>query len=225
SGALISLKTAAVDWMTAAADLFLGARCAACGAPARALCPTCALAVRPRPVIVREHPCRIAAAGEYHQELRSAIIGWKERGRLTLERPLAHLLAASIAALDPGARVTLVPIPSPRDRLRARGADVVHDVACVAARLLRQVAVIATVTPALCVTGRVRDQAGLSAEERQSNLRGAFAVRRMPIGSVILVDDVVTTGSTVTEAVRALRGRGVVVDGAAVIAHRPGRSS
>jgi predicted amidophosphoribosyltransferase len=176
-------------------------------------------------VIVRERPCRIAAAGEYQHELRDAIIAWKEHGRLTLERPLAHLLAASIVALDPGPRVTLVPIPSPRDRRRARGADVVHDVARVAARLLRQVAVVATVTPALSVAGRVRDQAGLSAEQRQSNLRGAFAVRHMPMGGVIVVDDVVTTGSTVTEAVRALRGRGVVVDGAAMIAHRPGRSS
>ena len=211
--------------MTAAADLFLGARCAACGAPARALCPGCAVAVRPCPVIVRERPCRIAAGGEYQRELRGAIIAWKERGHLTLERPLAYLLAASIVALDPGPRVTLVPIPSPRDRRRARGADVVDEVALVAARLLRQVAVVATVTPALSVAGRVRDQAGLSAEQRQSNLRGAFAVRRVPTGGVIVVDDVVTTGSTVTEAVRALRGRGVVVDGAAMIAHRPGRSS
>ena len=181
--------------------------------------------MRPHPVIVREQPCRIAAAGEYHHELRGAIIGWKERGRLTLERPLAHLLAASVVSLDPGPRVTLVPIPSPRDRRRARGADVVHDVARVAARLLRQVAVVATVTPALSVTGRIRDQAGLSAEQRQTNLRGAFVVRRMPMGSVVVVDDVVTTGSTVTEAVRVLRGRGVAIHGAAVIAHRPGRSS
>lgn len=214
-----------MDWITAAADLFLGARCAGCGAPARALCPRCAVAVRPRPAIVRKHPCRIAAAGEYDHELRDAIIGWKERGRLTLERPLAHLLAASVLALDPEGQVTLVPIASPPDRRRARGADVVPDVARVAARLLRQVGVVASVTQALSVTRRVGDQASLSAVQRQSNLRGAFAVRRVPKGPVIVVDDVVTTGSTLTEAVRALRATGVALEGAAVIAHRARRTS
>lgn len=209
-----------MDWVTAAADLLLGARCAGCGAPAPALCRACACAVRPTPRVVRDRPCRVAAAGEYDLVLRDAVIAWKERGRLTLERPLAHLLAASIVALDPPAAVTLVPIPSPPDRRRARGADVVHDLARVASRLLKRVGLNARVMPALQTTGRVRDQAGLSAADRQINLRGAFAVRRVPPDSVIVVDDVVTTGATLTEAVRMLRGRGVPVVGAGVIAHR-----
>lgn len=185
-------------------------------------------AIRPRPSIVREHPCRVAAAGVYELELRDAIIAWKERGRLSLERPLGHLLAAAVLTLEPAGSVTLVPVPSPRERRRMRGADVVHDVACVAARLLVSAGVGASVTRAIGVTGRVLDQAGLTAAQRRQNMPGAFGAarsqRRLPSGPVIIVDDVATTGATLSEAVRALAVPGVGVLGAAVIAHRPGPS-
>src|SRR5689334_226770 len=117
-----------MDLLSAAFDLFLGTRCAGCGSvPARTLCPDCAAVLRPGPVIVRSSPLAVAAAGEYDRELRATIIEWKERGRLGLEQPLAHLLAASIIALDPPDRLTLVPVPSRAQRRRQRGADVVAD--------------------------------------------------------------------------------------------------
>jgi ComF family protein len=206
-----------MDLMTAAADLFLGARCAGCGAPARSLCRECAIALRPRPAIVRARPCDVAAAGEYDAELRRAIIAWKEHGRLALERPLAHLLAASVLTLDIPEPIRLVPVPTRPDQRRARGADVVRDLARVSARLLNSVGVDASVSPAMRVTRRVRDQAGLTAAERRSNLSGSFAVARVPLGPVVIVDDVVTTGATLVEAMRVLPD----VAGAAVIAHRP----
>jgi predicted amidophosphoribosyltransferase len=208
-----------MDVLSAAADLFLGARCAGCGAPAFALCPACAATLRPCPSVVRWRPCPVAASGEYDQELREIIIAWKERGRLALERPLAHLLAASIVALDPPERVTLVPVPSRPDRRRARGADIVKDLAVVSAKLLRPVGLEATVAPAMRVAGRLRDQAGLTAKQRESNVRGCFAVRRAPRGPVVVIDDVVTTGATLAETVRVLRGADISVSGAAVVAH------
>ena len=213
-----------MDLLDAAADLLLGATCAGCGAPARALCPGCAIALRPSPTIVRDRPVPVAAAAEYGGALRDVIIGWKEHGRLALERPLAHLLAASIVALDPPERITLVPVPSRPDRRRSGGADVVRDLARVAGRLLDRVGVDVTVTSALRVTGLVRDQAGLTASQRQANVHEAFGVRQVPLGVVVLVDDIVTTGATLAECIRALRGRGIAVTGAAVVAHRRGRS-
>ena len=59
----------------------------------------------------------------------------------------------------------------------------------------------------------MRDSAGLGALERQANLAGRFRVRLpragLPAGSrLILVDDVVTSGATLTEAARALRAGG-----------------
>jgi predicted amidophosphoribosyltransferase len=64
----------------------------------------------------------------------------------------------------------------------------------------------------------VRDQAGLGARARQQNLAGAFRVRRRLREPVVLVDDLVTTGASLTEATRTLRAAGVVVLGAATVA-------
>jgi predicted amidophosphoribosyltransferase len=54
--------------------------------------------------------------------------------------------------------------------------------------------------------GRVRDSAGLAAEERRANLAGTFRSRPggVPGGVLVLVDDVVTTGATLTEAAAVL---------------------
>jgi ComF family protein len=216
-----SADTAGMQWLTRLADVAVGARCAACENPALGLCDACTAAIRPRPLVVRTDPCVVVSSGEYDRELRSALIAWKERGRFTVERPLAHLLAAAVAVLDPEPPIHLVPIPSRPDGRRSRGADVVADLGRLAARLTRSVGMDVRLTQSLTVVRNVRDQAGLSSAERAANLRGAFAARRAPAGSVVVIDDIVTTGATLTEAVRALSGRGAQVVGAATVAHRP----
>ena len=202
------------------AHVVVGTRCVACEAAALGLCADCASSCRPNPRIVREHPCRIAAAGEYDGALRAAIIAWKERGRFTVERPLAHLLAASVLAHEIEGRIALVPMPSRPDRRRARGADVVADLARRSAALLRSLDVDAQAVQALAFVKRVRDQSGLSATARADNVRGALVARRLPTAAVVLVDDVVTTGATLGEATRAFQARGLTVAGAATMADR-----
>jgi predicted amidophosphoribosyltransferase len=211
-----------MGWWDDVLDVAVGTRCAACdSAAALGLCVDCTRVIRPRPRIVRDAPCRVAAAGDYDGILRLTILAWKERGRFTVERPLAHLLAAATLALDVDGPIALVPVPSRPDRRRARGADVVADLARRSATLLRSVGVDAAVVPSLAVVKRVRDQAGLSAGARTANVRGSLTAKRRPAASVVLVDDIVTTGATLSEAARAFGTRGVAVVGAAVIADRP----
>jgi predicted amidophosphoribosyltransferase len=65
----------------------------------------------------------------------------------------------------------------------------------------------------------VRDQAGLTAPDRHANLAGGLRLRApVPTRPAVLVDDLVTTGSSLTEAARVLRRAGVPLLGAATVA-------
>jgi predicted amidophosphoribosyltransferase len=135
--------------------------------------------------------------------------------------------------LDPRGprRVELVPVPSRAGAVRDRGHDSVRALAAEAARVLSRGGLPATVTPSLRVTGPLRDQVGLSAVQRRLNVSGALvaapvASRRDSVTDggdavVVVVDDITTSGATMTESVRALRDAGHRVRAAAVVAHRP----
>jgi ComF family protein len=215
-----------MDLATAAADLLLGAACPGCRRPSRALCSACTAAIAPRPAVVRSRPLEVAASGAHTGVLRLAIVAWKEEGRTSLLRALAHLLAASVVEVtcDSSDGVVLVPVPASRRSRLARGADVVDQLAHRAAGLLRDVGADVTVRQALQVARRTADQSGLSARDRARNLAGAFALRSaegLDGRNIVVVDDIVTTGATLGEAVRALTAAGHRPRAAAVVAHRP----
>ncbi|MCT7355791.1 ComF family protein [Streptomyces sp. 15-116A] len=105
----------------------------------------------------------------------------------------------------------LVPVPSARGAVRARGHDAGRRIAFAAAGVLRRGGVAARVVPVLRQRRVVADQAGLGAQERLANLAGALAVapggERLLLtgGSVVLVDDLMTTGASLAEAARVVR--------------------
>jgi predicted amidophosphoribosyltransferase len=68
------------------------------------------------------------------------------------------------------------------------------------------------------------DQVGLSRAQRAANVAGTLAARPLPPGTVVLVDDVTTTGATLVEAARSLRAVGADRLGAATVTWAgPGR--
>ncbi|MGZ0148256.1 ComF family protein [Kribbella sp. WER1] len=164
------------------------------------------------------------AAAPYGDQLRSLILAHKEHARYGLARPLGRLLATTVrAALADRTAVWLCPVPSPRATVRGRGHDPLRRITKAAVRSLCWQGIDARTAPALRVVRRPEDQAGLSAERRTANLDGAFAARSpwaetLIDQPVLLVDDVITTGSTLTEASRALETAGVRVLGCAVLA-------
>jgi predicted amidophosphoribosyltransferase len=199
------------------ADLVLPRACAGCGVPGAVLCPRCAACLAaPRPAYPRRFPAGFppaAAAGAYAGPVRPAIVAFKERGRAELAAPLGTALALAVAAIvtavpDAASRpVLLVPLPASRAGLRARGRDHVAELAGQAVAELTSAGAEARQVRLLRRRGRVADSAGLTVAQRRANLVGSFVADRRPVPAdalLVLVDDVVTSGATLTEAAAAL---------------------
>jgi predicted amidophosphoribosyltransferase len=235
--------------LAALRDLVLASGCAGCGADlpgggGALLCPPCRrdLSGPPRQAWPTPAPPGLPtpwAVADYAGGVRGAVLAHKEDGRLSLARPLGDALALAVeaalrhdraSATDPrlpaGPRsplVTLVPVPSRRSAVRARGHDATLRLARRAATTLRRAGVAVRVLPVVRVARRLADQAGLDAGQRAANLDGALAVsgaagRLLDRGEVVLVDDVLTTGASLAETARAVRAAGGTVVAAAVVA-------
>ncbi|WP_163553261.1 ComF family protein [Candidatus Frankia alpina] len=183
-------------------------------------------------------PC--LAAAHYGGRVRSLLLAYKERGRVdaagaALARAVARALPAAsggptgvCAPPPPAPALVLVPVPSTAAARRRRGFDHLVLLCSAAAAVLRRDGHRVRVAPVLRPVRRLADQAGLGATARAANLAGAFelanparAARRaaLPAGArVIVIDDVLTTGATVAEAVRALRAASVRTAAVAVVA-------
>ena len=199
-------------------DLVLPGDCAGCGVPAHPWCPRCRADLGPptRPHLPGGPD--VLAVGRYTGPLRSALLRYKERGRRDLAGPLGALLAAVLDDAVGATPVVLVPAPSRPAAARERGGDHV-------ARLCRAVAArrpgVRVVRP-LRLARRARDSVGLDAEQRAANLAGRVRVRPRALrsfgtGTVLLVDDVVTTGATVRACHDALAAAGIEVSAAVVL--------
>ena len=215
--------------LAAAAELVLPAQCAACHAPGGPLCGTCSDAVRSGargagPAhVARPPPSGVPACwsgARFEGALRLVVTAYKDEGRRDLRAELARLLATALSAAvdDPpvrrrlaaGEEVLVVPVPPSRGARRRRGDDPVADLAATAAAAVHGGLVVA---PALVHTRRVADQSHLDRAARADNLAGAMGVgapwRLVMAGATcVVVDDVVTTGATLAEAVRALHDAG-----------------
>ncbi|MFH9978221.1 ComF family protein [Streptomyces sp. NPDC017179] len=221
-------------WWQDLTDLVLPTECGGCGRPRTVLCPRCRAALshgaprRVRPVPEPYGLPAVYAAARYADAARAALLAHKERGALALARPLGAALAGAVGAglraagvgsaadgmagrtgAGAGAAVLLVPVPSARRAVRARGHDPARRIALAAAGELRRSGTQARALPVLRQRRAVADQAGLSSRQRLENLAGALEVaaggaRLLLSGPVVLVDDVVTTGASLTEAARAV---------------------
>ncbi len=214
-------------------DLVLPAECGGCGVAGTQWCGRCRRALADVPIAVtpRVDPgVPVWALGPYSGPRRRAVIAAKERGRRDLAGPLGAALAGAIdvlrrwGELRPAASsgLCLVPAPTRARAARLRGGDPVlraveSATTCLDARC--------RVWPVLSMRRGVRDSVGLSAGQRQDNIGGRIVVDRSPWGvcapgrrQVVLIDDVVTTGATCAESVRALGAAGVPVAAVIVVA-------
>lgn len=143
----------------------------------------------------------IIATGKHRHILRNAVRAFKYEGATELGEPLAARLANALRQLNCHIDV-IVPVPLFADREAERGYNQ-------AALLGRHLSAALGVVYGADSLKRVREtsqQALLTQVERQSNVKDAFEASETVKGlAVMLVDDVVTTGSTLRECARALK--------------------
>jgi ComF family protein len=131
----------------------------------------------------------------------------KYHGAAAYARVLGELLAARLQAAASVSRPELLlPVPLGPVRFRQRG----YNQAIELGRYLERRLGIAMRTDLLLRSRETSEQAGLPRQERRRNIRRAFALRA-PVAAahVALIDDVITTGSTVNELARLLKASGV----------------
>jgi ComF family protein len=148
----------------------------------------------------------VIAPFRYAWPVDALVRGFKYHGQLPHGRVLGTLLANAVHAQGAALPQLVVPVPLHPARERERGYNQAWELARVVGRLLDL-----PVAPALCERTRATPpQASLDRAARRANLAGAFAVRRAPGAMhVALVDDVLTTGATISALACALLAAGV----------------
>lgn len=193
-------------------------------------------------------PLPVLAAGTYAGGLARTLLAFKNRGHTDLAVFLAPVLAGAVHAAvraacpGPGTPVVLVPVPGTARSLRKRGYSplmllmklIERRQLLPAGSRLEGLARHAPGPPGTSLFGvpgfhigrggAAGAQKGLGRAGRRRNVHGTMTAG--PAGSLagftcVVVDDVLTTGATLAETVRALRFAGAEVHGAAVIAATP----
>jgi len=131
--------------------------------------------------------------------LREMIHHLKYADRVSLANPLGDILN-ECRRREPFTGRLVIPVPLHRSRERKRG---FNQAQLIAARLGLPIA-----TQLLRRKKDTPSQTGLTRNQRKRNLAGAFEARQKVSGTVILVDDVYTTGSTMDEIARTLKRSG-----------------
>jgi ComF family protein len=145
----------------------------------------------------------------YAPPIDTLIHALKYGGQLAIGRVLGRLLASGAADLGLHLDVDcLLPVPLHPYRHAERGFNQSAEIACFAARALGL-----PVDFRLAIRTRdTRPQVGLPPTDRRGNLHDAFAAAPLPPRRrrIAIIDDVMTTGSTVAELARTLRRSGAV---------------
>lgn len=164
----------------------------------------CSLCLRTTPPFSTHRSC-----GLYQGILKDAILLYKYRKYRVLGRELAlfaHRTLGKSEELWKGTEV-VVPVPLHPKKKRNRG----FNQAEIIARELAKIKGVALVKDALAKVRVTPAQTSLLAEERRQNVKGAFGLKRrekIEGRSVLLVDDVYTTGSTIRECSAVLKAGG-----------------
>lgn len=221
--------------LAATLEMALPTICGGCSAPGATWCVACAdetsrATYREGARQVCPTPCPVGypptwAASPYDAGVRKALVAFKDGDRRDLTAVLAPMLSGAMAAALAGdlrlravlasgnGPVFVIPVPSSPAAVRRRGDAPLELLTRAAVRQVGLSERELIVSSALRLRRRVADQAGLDHRQRADNLERAMQVKPRWQASIhgvtaLLVDDVLTTGATLTEAARALSSGG-----------------
>ena len=159
---------------------------------------------------------QVRSAGPFAGWLRDSILTFKYHDEWARAEYLGLALARVVSDMQPVDALT--PVPLHRSRLRARG----YNQSALLAEIVAQTLSIPMVE-AIVRTRATAQQTTLSGPERTANVAGAFARRPgfdLSGANVVLIDDVVTTGSTLNACAQVLTAHGAAIVRAATLARQ-----
>lgn len=186
-------------------QLIFPSRCYGCQKLGPSICSACRSSWHPHYYKTHLKDLTVHSALIYTPTASKIVVAAKELG---LKGADQLLIDAIVHVLDKAKidRVfyRLVPVPSSTASQRRRGRSFIVD-------LTNQISERTGIAVLDCLelSRKVLDQSGLHRGERETNLAGAFNLRVAARGDLIIIDDVVTTGATLREALRALNSQGI----------------
>lgn len=213
-------------------DLVLARACLGCQLPGAVMCAACTARVAHASIVGRLDGRPIAACGPYRGLLRDMVLEYKERGTRAMAPTLGELLAVSVISAhvavsadshSPREPITVVPIPG--HARPARGFCALDEVVRHARPRLEQHRLAQhrlSVASLMGITHAHSPVKMLARGARATQVHGTMSADASPPGLVILVDDVMTSGATMREGIRAMESGGHRVVALAVLARTDG---
>jgi len=199
-------RTAKTAW-NAALDLVFPPYCTNCGKADTSWCSRCQRELETYPLQLLQRTIDpnlvVSSTGVHSGILRTAVHAFKYEGVVHLATPLAERM---LAVLDTRSKVdALIPVPIHSERRRQRG----YNQAELLAQAIMHQRGIPVLSDVLVRHKETMSQVNLTMSEREQNVSGAFTVNQTLKGKhALLIDDVVTTGATLSACAQALIAAG-----------------
>jgi predicted amidophosphoribosyltransferase len=146
----------------------------------------------------------------YNADTAKLILSAKENGNQIAKDLLANSIVNSlkklIADLNLKDEIALVGIPSSSAAIRKRGRNHINDLANEVVKISNIFGISVINLPILSISKKVKDQSNLNKLQRMQNLSGAYLAKypECSIKNLIIIDDLITTGASIQEGIRAL---------------------
>lgn len=219
-----------LDSIKSLKELIYPKLCLSCNAYGAYLCPICTLIWVGKTKVNQISGHNLYFTCCYDASASGVLLAAKESGNKAARKIIANSITNSIIfAISnclTSSQISIITIPSTASSIRRRGIDHVGELAKQVCLNLVEQNIDAHFLPILYANRNLQDQSDLNSEQRTANIKGAYGVRACenPANSNFLIDDLITTGASIKEGIRALSQQGIPI-AAVVTACAVGRNS